>query len=396
MKTALANASILVDGRFLNGHAVIIDGERIEAVVPAEQTPSECRVEDLGGALLLPGFIDVQVNGGGGRLFNDDPTVEAIRHIGAVHRRFGTTGFLPTLISDDLDKVETAIKAVDQAMENRVPGVLGIHLEGPFLSTDRKGVHDPSKFRQLAGEHIELLASLKSGVTLVTLSPESAAPTLIRTLVDRGVIVSAGHTNASYADMRRALDHGVTGFTHLFNAMSPITSREPGVVGAALEDQESWCGIIVDGQHVSPTTLSIALKTKPLAKFILVTDAMPSVGMRDKTFRLQGRTITAKNGVCIAEGGMLAGSDLDMARAVRNATEMLHLDLKDAVAMASANPAAFLGLDDTVGRIAPGYRANLIAVEKGLTVVRSWISGAPASPATENPAARSISYVGRF
>jgi len=375
MKTALVNATILEENRFVDGRAVIFEDGVIEAVVPQDAVGAGCRIEDLAGSLLLPGYIDIQVNGGGGQLFNASPTVETIRHIGEVHRQFGTTAFLPTLISDDLDKVEAAIGAVDQAIAEDVPGVLGIHLEGPFLSTDRKGVHDPSKFRRMAAGDVDLLSSMRTGVTVVTLSPENAPPEHIRKLVENGVIVSAGHTDASYAAMRQALDCGTSGFTHLFNAMSPLTSREPGVVGAALEDQESWCGIIVDGRHVAPTTLSIALKTKPLSKFMLVTDAMPTVGMQEKVFHLQGRRITVEDGVCVTESGTLAGSDLDMTRAVKNAVTMLGLRREDAIAMATANPAAFLQQSHRMGRIAPGLQADFIACGPDFAIIEVWLRG---------------------
>ena len=384
MKTALINGRVFVDGKFVSDHAVIIENGLIKAVAPIEDASEIAAVHDLKGALLAPGFIDIQVNGGGGYLFNDAPTVDTIREIGRTHRNYGTTGFLPTLISDDLDVIERAIKAVDDAIKIGVPGVLGIHIEGPFLSTDRKGVHDPYKFRRLNKDHIPLLTSLKHGKTLVTIAPENAHPGLISMLRDRGVIVSAGHTNADYAMACDALQRGVTGFTHLFNAMSPITSREPGVVGAALEHQKSWCGIIVDGRHVSPTSLNLALRCKPADKFILVTDAMPTVGMTEKAFSLQGRSITVKDGVCVADNGTLAGSDLDMAQAVRNAYDLLDVDLPQALNMASQNPAAFLGLQSEYGAIAPGHRASLVALDETLQTVETWIDGdksyaAPAS-----------------
>src|SRR5262245_38621073 len=210
--------------------------------------------------MLLPGFIDTQVNGGGGVLFNSQPTLDTIRRIGRAHRQFGTTGFLPTLISDDLEVLERAVSAVQAALDAGVPGVLGIHIEGPFINVERKGVHDPAKFRRIDDEAIRLLTSLRGGRTLVTLAPETTTPQVIERLAAAGVIVCAGHTNASHAVIRTALDHGLRGFTHLFNAMSQLTAREPGVVGAALEDERSWCGIIVDGRHVDPVVLRIALK----------------------------------------------------------------------------------------------------------------------------------------
>jgi N-acetylglucosamine-6-phosphate deacetylase len=316
----------------------------------------------------------VQVNGGAGILFNDAPTVDTIRQIGAAHRRFGTTGFLPTLISDDLATVARAIDAVRQAISKGVPGVIGVHIEGPFLNEKRKGIHDSSKFRIIDDEAFELLTSLGVGRTVVTLAPEKTSTVMIRRLADAGVVVSAGHTNGAYRTIRKALDSGLSGFTHLFNAMSPLTSRRPGAVGAALEDQSSWCGVIVDGRHVDPVVLRIALRCKPLDRFMLITDAMPSVGMTHKEFDLQGHRITVQNGVCVDQDGTLAGSDLDMAAAVRNAVAMLGLDLAQAVRMASHTPAAFLGLDD-IGLIAPGRRANLVLADNDLTIRETWIDG---------------------
>jgi N-acetylglucosamine-6-phosphate deacetylase len=376
MPTALVNGRVLTDAGVADGLAVLLGGDgRIDAVVSAAEVPAGTARHDLAGGLLVPGFIDTQVNGGGGVLFNDSPTVEAVAAIGAAHRTFGTTGFLPTLISDDLAVVDQALRAVEQAIEAGVPGVLGAHIEGPFLSAKRKGIHDVSKFRVLDDEAFALLTSLKRGKTLVTLAPETTTPAMIRRLSQAGVIVAAGHTNAAYATIRQALDHGLTGFTHLFNAMSPMTSREPGAVGAALESQTAWCGLIVDGRHVDPAVLRIALRTRPRDRFMLVTDAMPSVGLADKTFTLQGRPIHVVNGVCVDEHGTLAGSDLDMAGAVRNAIGMMGLDLPAAVAMASASPAAFLGLAGERGRIAAGMAADLALLGEDLTVRETWIGG---------------------
>ncbi len=373
--TAFVGGEILAGGRFVEGRALLVEGERIAAIVAEAEVPEGAERVQLDGARLLPGFVDIQVNGGGGVLFNDDPSVATIRTIAETHARFGTTALLPTLISDELDKVAAAIDAVERAIAEGVPGVIGIHLEGPFLSTDRKGVHDETKFRPFLEEHVELMSRLRGGTTVVTLSPEQASPPVIRALADRGVRVCAGHTNASYAMMRAALDAGVTGFTHLFNAMSPLTSREPGVVGAALEDRESWCGLIVDGHHVSPVTLRLALRCKPLDRFMLVTDAMPSVGMEDGCFYLQGRRIHVEAGTCRADDGTLAGSDLDMARALRNTVETLGLDLAQAAAMASAYPAAFLGRDADHGALREGARADFVVLDAALRLRSTWIGG---------------------
>ncbi len=209
---------------------------------------------------------------------------------------------------------------------------------------------------------------------------------MIRRLADAGVIVAAGHTNGDYATIRAALDAGLSGFTHLFNAMSPLTSRAPGAVGAALDDPNCWCGLIVDGKHVDPVVLRIALKAKRHDRFMLVTDAMPSVGLTDKTFMLQGRRITVQDGVCVDEKGTLAGSDLDMASAVRNTVSMLGLDLAEAVNLASRNPAEFLGLGHELGRIAPGYRADLVLLDDALNVTETWINGLDTAASEAQPA----------
>jgi N-acetylglucosamine-6-phosphate deacetylase len=374
---ALVNGRVLTDQGFVEGHAVLIEGDRIvDVVADSDSRVRNAAREDLDGGLLLPGFIDTQVNGGGGVLFNNDQSVEGIRAIGAAHRTFGTTGFLPTLISEDLDVVAKAIKATRDAIAARVPGVLGIHIEGPFLNVARKGVHDAAKLRGLDDSAVGLLTSLQAGKTLVTLAPEMTTPEIIERLAASGVVVSAGHTNATFKIIETALHHGVTGFTHLFNAMSQLGNREPGVVGAALDDQNSWCGIIVDGRHVSPVVLRIALRSKRHDRFMLVTDAMPGVGTQDQSFVLQGRKIFVKDGVCIDEDGRLAGSHLDMAGAVRNTVETLGIDLAEAVRMASTYPAEFLGLGQEYGKISRGFRANLVLADPAVTIKRTWIDGA--------------------
>jgi N-acetylglucosamine-6-phosphate deacetylase len=376
MALALVNGRVLGEQGFADGACVLIEGARIAAVVPAADP--RCRAAeqvDLRGQLLLPGFIDAQVNGGGGVLFNDAPSIDAIRTIGAAHRRFGTTGFLPTLISADLATVARAIEAVRAAIDAGVPGVLGIHIEGPFLSLERKGVHDPAVLRELEPDAHGLLTSLRNGRTLLTLAPEMTTAEIIGRLVAAGVVVSAGHTNATYAQVRAALARGLSGFTHLFNAMSPLTARQPGTVGAALEDNASWCGIIVDGEHTDPAVLRIALKCRPHNRFVLVTDAMPGVGTDSDHFVLRGRRIRVRGHACLDEDGRLAGSNIDMASCVRNAVSMLKLPLAEAVRMASQYPAEFLGLGGELGRIAPGYRANFVLADEALNITATWIDG---------------------
>jgi N-acetylglucosamine-6-phosphate deacetylase len=374
--TALVNGRILAGERIVSGQTVLLSQGRIDSVVAAAD--SRCRgavIVDLEGHILLPGFIDVQVNGGGGVLFNDDPSLESIRAIGAAHRRFGTTGFLPTLISDDLDTIGQAIAAVQASLDTRLPGALGIHIEGPFLNWARRGVHDPKHLRRLDNGVISLLCSLHGGRTVLTLAPEMTTTGMIAELAANGILISAGHSDANFAQTSAAIAHGVRGFTHLFNAMAPLAPREPGIVGAALFDSNTWCGIIVDGHHVDPVMLKLALRCKRHDKFMLVTDAMPPVGSPEPSFVLQGRTIHVKDGVCRDENGTLAGTGLDMATAVRNAVSLLGLEIAEAARMASEYPAAFLGLDGELGRIAPGYRANLVLLDDELQVKRTWIEG---------------------
>jgi N-acetylglucosamine-6-phosphate deacetylase len=328
----------------------------------------------LDGGFLVPGFVDVQVNGGGGVLFNDRPDLDGVRAIAEAHRHFGTTALLPTLISDDLAVVAKAIAAVDAAIHAGVPGIVGIHLEGPFLNPDKRGIHDAGRFRRLDAAAIELLSSLQGGVTLVTLAPELADDGMVAALRARGVVVAAGHTTADYACIERAIAEGLSGVTHLFNAMTQMESRSPGVVGAAL-DAKLFCGLIADGLHVHPATMRVALAAAGVDRLMLVTDAMPTVGMADKWFTLGGREIVAEGGACRAADGTLAGSDLDMAQAVRNAVAMLGVDLAQASQMASATPARFLGLSNIVGAIRPGLRADLVHLDEALEVRGVWIGG---------------------
>ncbi len=380
MTLALTNARVLTPQGWRNDLAVLIDGERIVDLLPlSDERLMSAEQKDLHGAMLLPGFIDTQVNGGGGVLFNDAPTVETIRQIGAAHRRFGTTGFLPTLISDSVDTMQAAIAAVEQALKEKVPGVLGIHLEGPYLAPARKGVHDSKYFHAPGSAELAMLCGPHAGVRLLTLAPEQVARESMKALAAAGLLLCAGHTAADYVTTKAALADGIRGFTHLFNAMTPLGSREPGVVGAALDDAQSWCGLIVDGHHVHPATLRVAIAAKPRGKMLLVTDAMPPVGADHPDFVLNGETITAKDGICQTAQGTLAGSALDMASAVRNAVNMLGLPLDEAVRMASAYPADFLGLGKSHGRIAAGCRADLVVMDDDYQITQSWIGGVASS-----------------
>ncbi|MBN8717704.1 MAG: N-acetylglucosamine-6-phosphate deacetylase [Stenotrophomonas sp.] len=368
------NGHVLTGRGFEPEVCVVVEDGHIVAVLHGDPPGGGVRI-DLGGGYLAPGFIDIQVNGGGGVLFNNAPSVEGIAAIARAHRRFGTTGFLPTLISDDAAVMHRAIAATRQAIAQGMPGVLGLHLEGPYLAPARKGTHDAGRFRVPDADEIAMATALDNGVTLITLAPERVPTESIRALVARGAIVCAGHTDATYDQMCAGFAAGIRGVTHLYNAMTPLQGREPGVVGAALDDENCWCGIIVDGVHVHPASLRIALAAKPRGKLLLVTDAMPMVGAASPSFALYGETITARDGVVRNAAGALAGSALDMASAVRNAVRLLGLGLDEACRMAAQYPAEFLGLGSSHGRIAPGYRADLVWLDANAQVRATWIAG---------------------
>jgi N-acetylglucosamine-6-phosphate deacetylase len=375
---AIAARNVFDGISVLNDHAVIVDGCHIVDVVPRASVPESMPVQTLRGeAWLAPGFIDVQVNGGGDVLFNDTPTSAGIQAIAAAHRRFGTTGLLPTLISDTPDKMRTAMAAAQAAVSEN-PAVLGIHFEGPFLSPEKPGVHDQKMFRTPTPSDLELLTSWPSGNVLVTLAPERVPLDFIRELSLAGVRVSLGHSMATYEETQGALAAGLTGFTHLYNAMRPLGSRDPGPIAAALEAPAAWFGMIVDGAHVTPEMLRLALRGA--AHPMLVTDAMPPVGGTKQTFTLYGQEISVRDGRCTRADGTLAGAAIDMASSVRNAVRDLHLPLTSALRFASTEPAEFLGLGTVLGRLAPGFRADMVAFEApDIRILDTWIAGVPAA-----------------
>jgi N-acetylglucosamine-6-phosphate deacetylase len=354
--------------------AVVIEGTRIAQVLARHELAASISVHELPpGSWLAPGFIDLQVNGGGDLLFNAEPTPQGIAAIVAAHRTFGTTSLLPTLITDTDEIMSAGLDAV-QTMLPREPGVLGIHLEGPFLSPDKPGVHSSALIRLPKPHHLHMLTSLHDGVTLVTLAPEQMPPGFIADLTAAGVKVALGHSMATYAQTRAAMAEGLTGFTHLFNAMRPLASREPGPIAAALEQPDAWYGLIVDGEHVDPAMLRLALRG--VGHPILVTDAMPPVGGTRDGFTLYGQDIAVRDGRCTTRTGTLAGSALTMAMAVRNSVELLQVPLDKALRMASTEPANVLGLGGWLGRLAPGHRADIVAFDPSdMTVLATWVAG---------------------
>jgi len=365
----------LFDGeRFLDDSALVIDGPRIVALTPYAERPQGVETRDLGGGLLAPGFIDVQVNGGGGVLFNAEPTAEGVLKIARAFRPFGTVGLMPTLVTDAPELTPRAIAAIREARQVD-PAVLGVHLEGPFLDPRRKGAHEARYIREITADDVELIASADCGAVMLTLAPNRVPVETIRTLAERGVLVSLGHAEATHAQARAALDAGARAFTHLHNAMSPLTGREPGMVGTALTDSESFVGIIADGVHVHPATLQLSFAAKRRDRFMLITDAMPPAAGGPDRFLLQGRWIYRAEGCLTLEDGTLAGADITMDAAVRYAIGEAGVSLAEALIMASRTPAEFLRRGDELGRLAPGYLASLVHLDENLRVRETWVEG---------------------
>jgi N-acetylglucosamine-6-phosphate deacetylase len=355
--------------------AVVVREGRVARIGPLAEIPKNWPQTRLPkAAFLAPGFIDLQVNGGGGVLLNDQPTADGMRAIARAHRQFGTTGCLPTLITDTRERVQAAIAAA-RSVSGR-DGVIGLHLEGPFISPKRPGVHRSDRIAQPAAGDLEQLCELaRAGRSMVTLAPECVPAGFVRTLAASGVRVSIGHSEASAATVMQAIADGATGVTHLFNAMPPLSAREPGIVGAALAENRLTAGLIVDGIHVDPISVRAAFAAKGCERIALVTDAMPTVGASLDHFELVGRTIRLANGRLTTEEGTLAGAHLDMAMAVRNAVRLAQLALEDALRAASLTPARFLGLDKERGTLAAGARADLVALSDDLNVVGTWVAG---------------------
>ena len=375
MAFALAGARVFDGESIRGGLAIIIEGDHITEVVLDEKLAAGMKRRVLSGGLLVPGFIDVQVNGGGGALLNDNPTIDTVRRIAESHRKFGTTGMLPTVITDAPEVLSKAIAAVKAARAGNLPGVLGIHIEGPFLDKERKGAHELRFIREMTDADVARIANADCGSVMLTLAPNRVPPDLIKSLAGQGVLVSLGHSEASLAEVTKALASGARAFTHLFNAMSQLNGREPGMVGAALADPESFCGLIADGYHVHDAAMKVVLAAKPRGRIMLITDAMPTAAGGPDSFALQGRAVHLVNGKLVLDDGTLAGSNLTMDEAVRYCVGRLGVSLEDALRMASLNPASFLRREHELGCIKSGYLASLVHLSDDLQVLETWIDG---------------------
>lgn len=384
---AIMGADIFDGSVTHHGCALLFSKGKIDEIVDLHDVPSSAEQVLIDGGILAPGFIDLQVNGGGGVLFNDAPTIEGIKTICQAHAKFGTTSLLPTLITDNLDVTKKAIEAGIQAYKENVFGFLGLHLEGPHLSKMRKGAHDPSLIRIMTDEDMNLLLQARQCLPnlMVTVAMESVTLEQIQTLSKAQIIVSLGHTNCTHSQAVAALKAGASCATHLYNAMSPLTHREPGLVGAAINEGAFNCGLIADGYHVSPAAMSIAInaKTSP-GNVFLVTDAMSTIGTDLKQFTLNERMIYRKDGILTLEDGTLAGADLDMMTAVHNIQSMAGVSLEKALQMAALYPAYCMRIDDRFGQINAGSHANIIHIGADNNINNVWINGLMVVPHTSS------------
>jgi N-acetylglucosamine-6-phosphate deacetylase len=369
-------ADRVFDGRRWHARAAVLveDGRITGLAARAEVPPDWPQTRLPAGAVLAPGFIDLQVNGGAGVLLNDEPSADGLRAIARTHRRFGTTACLPTLISDTRERMRAAMGAA--RVVSGQDGILGLHVEGPFISPQRPGVHPPDRIAKPQAGDLEMLRELAgAGHSMVTLAPECVPAGFVRGLAAAGVRVSIGHSEASAVQVKQAVADGATGVTHLFNAMPPMSARAPGIIGAALAEPRLTAGLIVDGIHVDPVSVQAAFAAKGADQIALVTDAMPTVGASLDHFALLDQTIRLADGRLSTEAGTLAGAHLDMASAVGNAVRLADIPLEDALRAASLTPARFLGLDSERGQLAPGMRADLVALAEDLTAIATWVDG---------------------
>lgn len=363
----------LFDGQHFIADQVLTITNGVISAIDADISNVDIKAEGL----VVPGFIDLQVNGGGGALFNDSPSLDKLKTIIAAHAKFGTTAMMPTLITDKIEVMAQAADAMAEAIREKVPGIVGIHFEGPHLSLAKKGTHCAELIRPISEAEWQVVSRKDIGQVMITLAPETVSVHDISRMVDLGIIVSLGHTNADFITAQKAVDAGATGFTHLFNAMSPLQGRAPGVVGCALLNDNTQAGLIVDGHHVDYASCQLAIKAKPAGGIFLVSDAMSPVGTDIKEFPLYDKTVYVENGKLTSSTGELAGSSLDMASAVKNTHLELKVPLDEALRMASLYPARYLYQQKNVlrGQIKVGQYADLVVLNDDLSVNETWISG---------------------
>ncbi|MEZ9660840.1 N-acetylglucosamine-6-phosphate deacetylase [Vibrio sp. 10N.261.52.F3] len=371
---ALSNCKIYTGSDVLTDHAVVIENELIKKVCPISELPEGIELRDLDGANLSPGFIDLQLNGCGGVMLNDEITAETMQIMHKANLKSGCTSFLPTLITSSDEDMRAVITAAREYHNQNQNQSLGLHLEGPYLNVAKKGIHSVDHIRKSDNEMIELICENRDLVAKVTLAPELNDPEHIERLHKAGVVVSIGHTNATYAEARQGFESGITFATHLFNAMTPMVGREPGVVGAIYDTPEVYAGIIADGFHVDYANIRIAHKIKG-EKLVLVTDATAPAGADMEYFIFVGKKVYYRDGKCVDENGTLGGSALTMIEAVQNTVEHAGIALDEALRMATLYPATAIGVESKLGRIKKGMVANLAVFDRDFNVKATVVNG---------------------
>jgi len=382
MKKALLGSQIFCGERFYDHHALLIDGNSIIEIVDEKNIPNAFNKIELDQGILAPGFIDLQVNGGGGILFNNSPTKESLNTIINAHQFFGTTSIMPTVISDSIKVLTKCTRAVTQEIKKN-SALLGIHIEGPFFSLKYRGIHQKKYISKLSSEYLELFSNLKEFPVILTLAPECISIKDLNHLASLGLKIMAGHTDASYDELEQAAKNNLNGFTHLFNAMSQISAREPGAVGAALDFDNLYASIIVDLHHVHRSLIELAYQKKPIGKLFFISDSMATINHGEPTFELYDEVVSEQNGRITNAEGKLAGSSITQIDAVKNAYQKCNIPLDHALAMASRYPAEFIGVDRYLGSLKPNYRADLVHFDSNFKVNNVWTSGVKIKEATK-------------
>ena len=374
MKQALLGSQIFCGERFYDDHALLVEGKSIVDIVDKNNTPDNFNKIELDQGILAPGFIDLQVNGGGGVLFNNSPNKESLNTIIKAHQFFGTTSIMPTVISDSLEVLEQCIKTVTEEIKNN-SSLLGIHIEGPFFNTKYRGVHQKKYISSINSDYLNLFESLKGFPVMLTLAPECISSQQLKHLTSLGIKTLAGHSDASYDKLDDAIKNGLDGFTHLFNAMGQISAREPGVVGSALHFENTFASIIVDLHHVHPSLIQLAYQLKPKGKLFFISDSMATINHGKPSFELYDEVVNESDGRLVNSEGKLAGSSITQIDAVKNVYQKCNIPLNQALAMASRYPAEYLGIENHLGSLKPGYRADLVHFDSNFKVHNVWVSG---------------------
>ena len=374
MKQALIGAQLFSGKEFFDNRALLIDGENIIDIINEHNIPNNFETQKLNGGILSPGFIDLQVNGGGGKLFNNSPDKESLNAIIEAHQHFGTTSIMPTVISDSLNVLKRCTTTISEVIENN-KSLLGVHIEGPFFNVKYRGVHQKQYINTINSDYLNLFESLKDFPVMLTLAPECISTKQLKHLKSLGFKILAGHTDASYDQLEEAIKYGLDGFTHLFNAMGQISAREPGVVGSALTFDNAAASIIVDLHHVHPSLIQMAYKQKPQGKLFFVSDSMATIHHGEPSFELYDEVVSESNGRIINSEGKLAGSSITQIDAIKNAYQSCNIPLNDAIAMVTRYPAEYLGVANYLGSLKSGYRADLTHFDLDFQVHNVWVAG---------------------